>query len=177
MASTTTRLITFEEFAKIPNPPGGKYELHHGELVFVAPPKHGHNKMQARLMRLLDRAGAHAGEVTMELGFKPSREHEYWIADVAFVSRSRWDATPSDAYLSGSPELVIEVLSPSNSNAEMRDKRKICLENGAREFWVVDLNLREVEVSTPDGRSVTYKPGQQIPLFFDGTLAVDEIFA
>ena len=60
----------------------------------------------------------------------------------------------------GAPELVVEILSPSS------DKKTLCLENGSREFWIVDLNHREVEVSTPDGLTVTYKPGQDIPLFF-----------
>jgi Uma2 family endonuclease len=61
--------------------------------------------------------------------------------------------------------------------SEIRDKRKICLENGCREFWLVDTKLREVEVTTADGRSVIYKSGQQIPLFFAAsTLAAEAIF-
>jgi Uma2 family endonuclease len=78
----------------------------------------------------------------------------------------------------GAPEIVIEVLSPSNTIKKMRDRRKICLENGGREFWVVDPKRREVEVSTPDGHSITYKPGQHIPLFFaaGSSTAVDAIF-
>jgi Uma2 family endonuclease len=62
----------------------------------------------------------------------------------------------------------------------MRDKRKLCLANGSREFWVVDPQQREVEVSTPnDGHSVIYGPGQKIPLFFtsEAELAVSEIFS
>ena len=176
MASTTTHLTTFAEFEKLPDPPGGKYELHHGELVFVAPPKRGHNQIQLRLLRLLGPAAAEAGELTMELGFRPAPDHEYWTADVALVEWKRWNETPLDGYIEGSPELVIEVLSPSNTLAEMRDRRKLCLENGAREFWIVDAKLREVEVSTPDGHGVTYKSGQNIPLFFGGQLAIDEIF-
>jgi hypothetical protein len=30
----------------------------------------------------------------------------------------------------------------------------------------VNIEHRQVEVSTPDGRSLSYKPGQSIPLFF-----------
>jgi Uma2 family endonuclease len=74
---------------------------------------------------------------------------------------------------------VIEVLSPSNTAAEMRDKRKLCLENGSLEFWVVDPIQQEVEVSTPDGHSIIYKTGQCVPLFFaaNASLDVDAIFA
>jgi len=80
--------------------------------------------------------------------------------------------------MQGAPELVIEVLSPSNTAAELRAKKKLCLENGSEQFWVVDEEHREIEVSTPDGRTVTYKTGQQIPLFFapGASILVDAIF-
>ncbi len=76
----------------------------------------------------------------------------------------------------GAPDLVIEVLSPSNTASEMLDKEQICLDNGAREFWVVDPIRRQVKVSGSDGRAATYKAGQSIPLLFGGTLLVDLIF-
>jgi len=114
----------------------------------------------------------------MEMPFRPLPEFEYWQADVAFVSRTRWDRTPDDKHLEGAPDLVIEVLSPSNSATEILDRRKICLENGSREFWLADIEHRQIEFSTPDGRSLTYKPGQAIPLFFapEAALPAGSIF-
>jgi hypothetical protein len=43
---------------------------------------------------------------------------------------------------------------------------------------VVDLVLRQVKVSKPDGITRTYTAGQEIPLelFGSGTLSVDAIF-
>jgi hypothetical protein len=77
----------------------------------------------------------------------------------------------------GSDYEVVEVLSPSNTAAEIRARRNVCLENGSREFWLVDIEHRQVEVSTPDGRSITYKLGQSIPLFFaPEAVAVGSIF-
>lgn len=92
---------------------------------------------------------------------------------------ARWDNIDPKGLLVGAPELVIEVLSPSKTVAEIFDKRTLCLENGSREFWTVDIEHRQVEVSTPEGRGTTYKSGQHIPLFFaaDAQLAVDSIFA
>lgn len=80
--------------------------------------------------------------------------------------------------ISGAPDLVMEVLSPSNTAAEINEKEQLCLENESREFWVVDAALRQVKISTPDGHAVTYKAGQEIPLrlFGGGVLRVDEIF-
>jgi hypothetical protein len=64
---------------------------------------------------------------------------------------------------------VIEILSASNRAAEIFEKEKLCLENGAKEFWVVDSDRRQVKVSTPDGHTLTYTSGQEIPLPLFGT--------
>ena len=175
MATTTTRLITVAEYEKIPNPPGGVYELYHGELVKVSFPKQPRVRAQWQLRRLLEAAAGNTGAVDKEVPYRPLPEYECWGADVAYMARARWDAI--DGYLMGAPELVVEVLSPSNKAAKLIEKREICLENGSIQFWIVDTGHRLVEVSTPDGHSITYKSGQQIPLFFGGHIAVDEIFA
>ena len=155
----------------------GRYELRHGELIKLPPPKHVHFRIQHNLRRALEKAAGDTGEVGTEFGFRPKPEHEYWIADVAFISRERWLSIPDDGNLQGVPEIVIEVLSPSNTASEILDKEQTCLENGGREFWVVDPLRSQVKISTPDGHSVTYKSGQAIPLLFGGNLAVDSIFA
>jgi Uma2 family endonuclease len=38
----------------------------------------------------------------------------------------------------GAPDLVVEILSPSNTAIEMERKRKLYQEAGVREYWVVD---------------------------------------
>ncbi len=180
MATTSTRLMTFEEFEKLPNPLGHRSELRHGEPFLVAPPRHDHYMVQQRLVRLLLRHAGDADVVGTEMGFRPRPEYEYWYADVGFLAKLRLEKVPPKGNIGGSPDLVIEVLSASNTAAEMRDRRKLCLETGSREFWIVDLDLREVEVSTAGGPTIIYACGQEIPLFFleghgGGRLAVDAI--
>ena len=178
MATSTTRLITFAEFERLPDPQFGRYELRRGEPVIVAPPKLKHSTVQRRLRRLLEAAAGETGVVDSEFGFRPLPEGEFRIADVVFISQARWQKIDLDGYFEGVPELVAEILSPSNTKAEMLDKKKVCLENGSQEFWVVDIDHRKVEISTPDGRKITYNSGQQIPLFFapGAHLNVDAIF-
>jgi Uma2 family endonuclease len=143
----------------------------------MAPPKHGHKRTQHTIQRLLTPLVGSSWVAATEIGFRPRPELEYWTADVALISAARWDQTPADGYLEGAPELVIEVLSPSNSATEMEEKSETCLAAGAREFWVVSPIRKSVVVSTPDGHSVRYTSGQSIPLFWDGTLVVDDIFS
>ncbi len=177
MATTPTRLMTFAEFEQLPDPREGHYELHHGELVHMPPPKMGHYDLQRRLRRLLEASAGGHWEIDIEMAFRPRPELEFWTADVGAISPERYMQGRDDGYIQGPPELVIEVLSPSNSATEMEEKSETCLAAGAREFWVVSPIRKTVAVFTPDGRSVRYHAGQRVPLFFGGTLAVDDIFS
>ncbi len=175
MASIPTRMMTVAEFDRLPESPSCSYELRHGELFQVTRPVLKHVFVQKRLMAPLDSAGG-GGSALIEVGFRPLPEHELRVADVAYASERSWSEQDPGGHFRGVPETVIEVLSPPNTAAEMLEKEQICLENGGHEFWVVDIDRRQVKVSTPDGRTVAYKSGQEIPLLFGARLAVDEIF-
>src|ERR1700680_3475547 len=131
--------MTFAEFARLPEPQSYRYELRHGELVKVAPPIQEHSRAQWQLRRMLEKAAGERGVVKEEFSFRALPEYEYRVADVAFLSKDRWDNIDPKGLLAGVPELVIEVLSPSNTVAEIIDKKTVCLENDAREFWAVDI--------------------------------------
>ena len=74
--------------------------------------------------------------------------------------------------------MVVEVLSQSYRKGPVADRQKLCPENGAREFWLVDLDQRQVKVSSTDGRTATDRTGDAIPLLFSGDarLSVAAIF-
>jgi Uma2 family endonuclease len=178
MGATTTKLMTFAEFGQLPDEVCRRHELRHGELVEVPEPKLKHSLRQHRLVQLLSSAYGAAAFVTMEFGFRGLPEHEYRRADVVCISPERLAAAKSLDYFLGAPDMVIEVLSPSNTKAEMRDKAALCLANGCLEFWVLDEKKRQIAVSTSDGVIITYHSGQAIPLrlFGNASLAVDRIF-
>jgi Uma2 family endonuclease len=178
MASTTTRMMTVEEFAKLPETPAHICELHNGEIVKMTRPVYRHLRIQHRLQRFLGEAAGDPETVYLEAPFRPLREYEVRVADLAYAPKQRWQEVPQDGYFMGTPDLVVEILSPSNSAAEMLAREQICLENGAREFWIVDPEHKQVKISTPEGRTATYKSDGAIPIFFapGPTIAVDAIF-
>ena len=178
--AATTHLMTVEEFRRLPEDRGDTYhELHHGELITLTRPKLKHSLIQTNLLFLLKPLADPSAHVSMEVSFRPSPEHELWAADVAYLSAERFRQVDPEDNIQGAPDLVIEVLSPSNTAGEMLDRERICLVNGAREFWLVDPDRRQVKVSTPDGRTIAYQSGQQIPLPLFGPVAqvnVDDVF-
>ena len=175
--ATTTGSMTVEQFRKLPESESLYYELRHGEAVPVTRPKLKHSLIQKQLEKLVERAVPEMF-VAVEFPFRALPEYELRVADVAMVSRDRVNKANPEDNLPGAPDLVDEVLSPSNTVAEINDKEKLCLENGCKEFWVVAPDLPQVKVSTPDGIT-TYGVDQDIPLrVFSGvTLRVGEIFS
>ena len=176
---TATRLMTVEEFREqVQDPPGERAELHHGEVVTVARPKYRHWKIQNDLAVALGMRLQARGRCGTEFSFRPLPEFELWTADIAFIAHERLELISLDDNLHGVPELVVEVLSPSNTVLEMNSREEMCLKNGAREFWVVDPDLRSIRVTKPDGRAVTYRQGGELPLdaFGGEPLPVSEIF-
>jgi Uma2 family endonuclease len=152
--------------------------LHHGEVVALTRPRARHWKLQLRLARLLEPILKSFGEVATEVPYRPLPEFELRAADVAAISRARWDAIDPDDNLHGAPELVIEVKSPSNTERQLRELAATCLANGAREFWVVDIEKKSVTVIHREGLASLFPSGSAILLSeFDGSeIAVDEIF-
>lgn len=179
MATTATGSMTVEQFDKLPEPPGGYYELRGGEAVLATFPNKGHVEREERLLDLLRPLAKGRGRLSKRFSFRALPEHEYRQADVAYVSASRWREVGPDDNLRGAPDLVIEVLSPSNTADEMEDKRALCLENGGLEFWVVRPRAKTITVYTCDHARL-YRSGDAVPVdrFFPGASAigVDEIF-
>jgi Uma2 family endonuclease len=175
--ATTTGLMTVEQYRELPETGPFYYELRQGELVQVSRPKLKHFRIQRRIRRMLDAAFGDHGVVEIEFAYRALPEYELRVADVAFVTRERWEKAGDDD-LFGAPDLTVEVLSPSNTAIEINEKIALCLGNGCREFWVVDPRLRQITVSTPDGLTRTYRSGDSIPLTLAGdqTLKVDSIF-
>ncbi|MBI4902833.1 MAG: Uma2 family endonuclease [Acidobacteria bacterium] len=173
------RLMTVEEFRRLPSVPGQACELHHGEVFLVTFPMLKHHFMQERLLSILGREIGSKGYLTWELPFRAIPEYDLRSADVGFVESKRSHLLKPDDALQGSPDLVIEVLSPSNSAQEIFERERLCLRNGCKEFWTVDLKRKEIRVTTDAGMVKTYGEDDEIPLTtFGGTvLKVAEVFA
>lgn len=159
---TTTSLLTFEEFERLPDEPG-KDELLDGELIHLPPPQFRHLRIAHKLFLLLTRyrealcAPSELGEIYIEGGYKLG--HRSWLQpDVSITHPNQ----PRGIYLEGAPLIAIEVISESNRPDRVDRKRRKYLEHGSREVWVV----------YPDTETVViHKPGESRE--YSGTLTSD----
>jgi Uma2 family endonuclease len=171
-------LITVEQYRRMPDDGTHCYELHHGEVVEVTRPKIGHWALQVHLVDLLRAKLASFGQVGMEFAYRAVPEFDLRAADVAAVSHARRRAIAPDDNLRGAPELVIEVISPSNTKGKLREAASLCLANGGIEFWIVDPKRKLVTIIRKNGTTTVYENGSDIPLlpFGSDLLPVASIF-
>ncbi len=100
-------------------------------------------------------AGGYAG---VEAGFVLARDPDTVRApDVAYVAAERVPAAGvPEGFWPTAPDLAVEIISPSETADEVRDKIRDYLQAGTRTVWVVYPRSREVLAYTPDGRAQTF---------------------
>jgi Uma2 family endonuclease len=155
--------ITVAQFWEIAVNPAERYELHNGEVVIMTRPNHRHVRVQYQVAELLRSRFSNA-RVYIEFPYRPLEEFEMRVADVAIVEMNRDNAVDPDDHLHGSPELVVEVKSPSNTLAKLYQLAGLCVSHGAHEFWLIDPDSRTVTVFSPDRVPKTYEIGDEIKL-------------
>jgi Uma2 family endonuclease len=61
-----------------------------------------------------------------------------------------WQGSQPQRGLEGVPDLVVQVLSPSNRGHDLLTKRALYARGGVREYWIVDPGARTLEILAID---------------------------
>lgn len=90
------------------------------------------------------------GRLSGEAGMIRLRDGQVRMPDLAFISWERLGTRelPTAAILDRIPELVVEVISPSNTDEEMARKRREYFDAGVIQVWEIDPRARTVHVFT-----------------------------
>lgn len=151
MSTAAPPKLTAAEFARLPEPAdGSKQELVRGEVVTMPPPGIRHGIVQTNVACLIQPyARAHKlGRVTVESGVVTEEDPDTVRGpDVAFWGVNALPAGAVPVGYSDAPaDLVVEVLSPSDSRRRVAAKVNEYLASGSRLVWVVDPEDRNVTV-------------------------------
>ena len=116
-----------------------KVETNERGQLLMSPASTPHSVLQAEVtfrLRLAVDASGLGGKVLTEGAVLTSQGIK--VPDVAWVSEEGWLGRTSQDLLMVAPTICIEVMSPSNSQAEMTDKATLYFKHGAREVWILD---------------------------------------
>ncbi|MGO9467324.1 MAG: Uma2 family endonuclease [Isosphaeraceae bacterium] len=157
--------VTPEELLSMPD--GGHYELIDGEL------KERNGSVLSSIVAVnmstslkIHCAQTGAGDVLdSECGYRCSP----WIprrvrrADVSFIRKGRLtDEVLSEGDCSIPPDLAVEVISPNDLASELNLKIEEYLRAGVRLVWVVDPEVRTIEVYRCDGTTQRLRENERL---------------
>jgi Uma2 family endonuclease len=106
-----------------------------GRILMSPPPAPAHGKKQNRIGTLLEQL-LPTGHVVTECPV--STADGVKAVDVAWLAPERGQETDAEVCLQRAPEICVEVLSPSNTAFEIREKVALYFEAGASEVWICE---------------------------------------
>lgn len=162
----TTKLMTAEDLWQLDDEPG-RFDLIRGELIRMSPAGFRHGKLSALMTRrIADFVYTHRlGDVVgAETGFVLARDPDVVLApDAAFVRSERLPSEDEqEGFLELAPDLVVEVVSPSDRSRDVHAKVRAYLDAGVMLVWVVDPGSQDVTVYTPDRTARVFVTGDEL---------------
>ncbi|MCW1887604.1 Uma2 family endonuclease [Luteolibacter flavescens] len=128
------KIVANPEFARMPY----RFETdEHGQIIMSPPPAPSHGNKQSEISYWLRRLSP-KGRVITECPISTRKGVK--SADVAWCSPDVWQESEGKSCLLRSPEICVEVISPSNTSSEIEEKKQLYFDAGAKEVWLCSEN-------------------------------------
>ncbi|MCC6705074.1 MAG: Uma2 family endonuclease [Thermomicrobiales bacterium] len=153
---------TYTDLAGLPDD-GNRYEILQGELIASPSPSPTHQRALVRLSLALEEAVNRSKFGTMFVAPVDVRFSDNNVVepDIFVVSVDQYSQV-HDQRLDGAPAFVIEIVSPSSVKSDRQRKATLYMENGVREYWIVEPDQQRILV---------HVAGEQGPrIVIDGSL-------
>jgi Uma2 family endonuclease len=147
----SARKLTYDDLLAMPDD-GLRHEIIDGVLYVSPSPGLPHQfalgKLYQAVANFLD--ANPVGEVYLAPFDVVFTRHDVVEPDLLFITTERL-AVLTERNVSGAPDLVVEVLSPSTRRVDLTLKRALFEREGVKEYWIVDPIHGTVEVSRREG--------------------------
>lgn len=145
----TKQKMSLAEFLSLPEDDSSpvKYQLEFGELVEVTRPTWEHNELAHELEHAIRqyvrsrRLGRVSGDILVILD--EAKDLAY-APDIVFVATENLERI-REGKVDGSPDLVVEVLSPTTMHEDVGKKKRIYHAYGVQWYWIVDMERQVIE--------------------------------
>ena len=182
MGAPTKTLLTAEQFDNYPFEEDKRYELDEGELIETTRPAYTHNEILGNLF------------FELKAYFRKNRIGRALISENLYALSPVTRRSPDEAMILGSrreelrdakvipiiPEIVAEILSPSETPRMIQRKMKQYFEAGVKEVWIIHPKSLRAEIWTkPDKMDHALSGNDSVtsPLLPGFVLPLDELFA
>ena len=126
-----------------------RYEILRGGLIMVPAPFTIHQRLLIRLSVIFSNfiKEKKLGEMLVAPTDVVLAEDTVVQPDILFINKERLDII-KEAAIMDSPDLIVEIVSPSSASYDTVEKRDIYEEYGVKEYWLVFPQEKVIEVLT-----------------------------
>ncbi|MBI2265541.1 MAG: Uma2 family endonuclease [Armatimonadetes bacterium] len=138
-------ILTYEDYLSLPDD-RNRYQILEGELAVAPSPSVRHQKVSRNLELVLFShvKARHLGEILYAPVDIVLDDINIVVPDMVFVSKAR-ESFIKDKKIAGSPDLIIEILSPSSLRYDRISKTQIYAKHGVEWYWIVDADHQTIE--------------------------------
>jgi len=128
---------------------GARLELINGKFYIIPKPNRMHQflsmNISARIFNHIEKNKGKCHIYTAPLGVRLFADDETWVEPDILVICKRKEIL-SEQGCDGAPDLIVEIVSPSNSFHDYVTKLMKYQQAGVREYWIVDPSTERVSV-------------------------------
>jgi Uma2 family endonuclease len=145
-----------QDYEALPDEP--RCELIFGRFYVSPSPLVLHQLVASLLWEILHRIAKPSGGLALQAPLDVHlADHSVVQPDILYMSAPRRDI--ARRWVEGSPDLVVEVLSPGTFRRDRGEKLALYAESDIREYWIIDPVERQIEfLINEDGRFVVALP-------------------
>ena len=146
MAGVAMPLLTAENYKILPET-GPRYQLIEGDLDMVPAPNRYHQDISRNLEYILleyleENPIGKLYDAPFDVYLD---EHNVFQPDIVVVMNARL-AILTDAGAEGTPDFVVEILSPKTARLDRDNKRRVYASTGVQELWIIAPESKTIEV-------------------------------
>jgi Uma2 family endonuclease len=169
--SITVPLLTADELDQFPDD-GKRREIIAGVLYVSPAPARPHQELSSDLhfflYQAIDQSGAgRVFSAPVDVRFS---EHNQVQPDLLAIRRERLDIYQGHT-VHGAPDIVVEILSPSNASYDEVEKRQLYAAAGVPEYWILDPRVRRLTILRLSGDE--YEAVEPVESLLRSTAVVD----
>lgn len=132
-------------------------QLINGELIMSPAPHPNHQRVLRKLFLIFNSI-----HLPGEVFFSPIDLYidnkNVFQPDLVYVSNKN-KSLITNRGIEGAVDIVVEIISPSNSYTDRNQKKNSYLQFGINEYWIVDPGNKSIEIYSPEG-------GGEVPILF-----------
>jgi len=164
-----SRNNTYADYLKWEGPE--RYELFNGEAFMMASPSVAHQALQAGLIVKFDNwlqgktCKVFGSPLDVRLFPKKDKSDNIIVQPDVLVVCDQ--SKLGKGSIDGPPDLIIEIMSPSNTSSELFRKFHYYLKAGVREYWVIDMESKKASVHVYENGhyiSTNFEDNDRIPV-------------